>query len=179
MQCVQHVLVSPGAAAPQGPVKSSSAKIHHTHNHQDKLTPRRQTFPRTEAQLQIRIRLTRFNLAARRLFPKRKHDTLTTGITRLDRQRPPRKPITKYVRQIVPDLSTIEIVTEDRLADVGLEKAVGDGRDFECDAPGLRVAVENFAVGGVFGDGDLGSDAAADRPQVDSLVAVIGYDCAA
>lgn len=134
---------------------------------------------RTKCQLQIRIRLTRLNLTSCRLLPRSPRNTLTARIRRSDFNGAACKPIAKYRAHIVPDLIGVEAVCEVDLRDVGLEQAVLHGSDFQRNAAGCGVDVEDFAVGRVFGDGVLLANAAAYGPEVDWFVALVRYDCAA
>lgn len=142
-------------------------------------TPRRQATPSAKAQLQIRIRLTILNLAARRRSPPRPTNTLTARIRRLNRNTAPIKPIAKDIRQVVPDRLAVEVVAEDRLADIRLEDAVFLAGDLERDAAGFRIPVECLAVGLVFFYGDLWAHGAAYGPEVDGCVALVCHDCTA
>lgn len=140
--------------------------------------PTRQAMTRAERQLQIPIRSTTLDLTAAWRLPRSPRDTLTARVGRRDLHCPAGESIAEDVAHVVPDLVRVEIVREDRLADVRLEDAVFDGADFQGNATGSGIAVEDLAVRSVFGDGVLRADAAAYRPEVNRFVALVCHDCA-
>jgi hypothetical protein len=134
--------------------------------------------PRTKRHLHIRIGPTSPHLSPRRRLSSTPHDAPTTAITRRNLHRTTRKPITKHIAHIVPNLIAIKTVRENGLANVWLEEPAFDGADFQCDAAGCWVGMEDLGIGGVFCNGVLFADTAADRPEVDGVVALVCYDCA-
>jgi hypothetical protein len=131
-------------------------------------------------QLQIRRRLASLHLAPRPRLPSIPIDTLTIRIARLHSHRAPRKPISEEITHVVPDLiEVIEVVCEDGLADVGFRDAALGVGELERDTAGSGIAVEDLAVGGVFFDGLLGTDGAANGPEVYGFVTLIGHHGAA
>lgn len=132
----------------------------------------------TKRQLQITFRTTALDLTARRRLSSTPSDTLTARIRRRDFHSTTRKSITEDVAHVVPNLVCVEVVAEDCLAHIGLEKAAFEWADLQCDAAREFVAAETLAIGSVLGDGLLVADAAPNRPEVDGLVALIRHDCA-
>lgn len=131
---------------------------------------------RAKGQFQIRARNAILDLTSRRRFARSPGNALTRRVGRFDRQGAAGEAIAKQIAHVVPDLISVEIIRKDGLADVWFEDAVFHGRDFECDPARRGVAVEHFAVGSVFGELVGGPDGAADGPEVDGLVALVGYD---
>jgi hypothetical protein len=134
----------------------------------------------TKRQIQIRPRLTTLHLAPRPRLPIIPINTLTTRITRPNRHRATHEPTAEEITHVAPDpADTIDAVSDNGLADVGLEDvALGVG-ELERDAVGDGVAAEDLAVKSVFCDGLLGTAGAADGPEVDWFVALVCYDGAA
>jgi hypothetical protein len=134
--------------------------------------------PRTERQLHIRLRPTTLNLTTRWRLSRAPRDTFTRRIRRRNLQRAPGEPVTKHVAHVVPHLTRIETVCKNGLTNIRFEEAAFNGADLQCDATRRRVSVKDLAVGSVFCDDFLLADAAADRPEVDWLVALVRHDCA-
>jgi hypothetical protein len=134
--------------------------------------------PRTKGQLHIRIRPTSPHLTPRGRLSSFPRDALATTIRRCNLHRTTRKPITKHIAHIIPNLVAIKTVRENGLANIWLEEPAFDGADFECDATGCWIGMEDLSIGSVFCNGVLLADTAADGPEVDGLVALVYYDCA-
>lgn len=83
--------------------------------------------------------------------------------------------IPKHIRKIIPDLVALDIVREDRLRRAGVQ-SIARGADLDRDAAGPGVATEGLRVSGVWEDCCFGADGAADGPDVDGDLAVVGYD---
>ena len=134
---------------------------------------------RAKSQLQIRIRLTILNLTPRGRLPRPPRNSITARIRRRNLHRPPRKPISKDIAHVIPNLIDIEVIREDGLADVRLENAAFDVGNLERDPPRHRVAAESLTVRRILGDCVLRADTTADGPEIDGFVALVGYYCAA
>lgn len=134
---------------------------------------------RAKRQLQIRIGLAIPDLAATSRLSAVPIDTLAGRVLGLERHGSASKPVAEDIAHVVPDLIGVEIVGEDGLADVRFEDAAFDGGHLEGNSTGLGIFVEGFAVGLVFGNDFLVGDAAADRPEVDGSIALVGHDGAA
>lgn len=131
---------------------------------------------RAKSQLQIRIGLAIPDLATTSRLSAVPIDTLAGRVLGLERHGSASKPVAEDIAHVVPDLVRVEIVGEDGLADVGFEDAAFDGGHLEGNPAGLGVFGECFAVGLVFGNDFLIADAAADRPEVDGSIALVGHD---
>jgi hypothetical protein len=83
--------------------------------------PTRQALVGTKCQLKIRLSSTVLDLTTSGRLSIRPHDALTRWIRRLEGHGTSRKAVTENVAHIVPDLVDVEVVREDRLADVWLE----------------------------------------------------------
>lgn len=134
---------------------------------------------RAKRQLEIRLRATSPDLAPTRRLPRAPHNALTALICRCNLHRAACKPIAKQVAHIVPDLCAIKVVREDRLTNIRLKDTALRTRNLERDPARRWVVMERFAVRRVLCDCLLRADAAADGPEVDRLIALIGYDCTA
>lgn len=133
---------------------------------------------RTDCQFHISLRTTALNLTSCGRLSQAPRDTFTRRIRGRRLQRAPSEPVTKHVAHVVPHLTRIEAVCENGLTDIRFEEAAFNGADLQRNATRRRVSVEDLAVGSVFCDNLLLADAAANRPEVDWLVALVGYDCA-
>lgn len=130
--------------------------------------------PRAKCQLQIRLFLTLPHLAAGRRPAIRPSNVITRLIAWLNAQRASREAIAEERVQVVPDEGFVDVVGEDQLAGIWREEAVEGRSDLERDAAGDEVGVELFAVGAVFEEGNLVAHVAADGPEVDGVVALVG-----
>jgi hypothetical protein len=139
MQCVQQMRVSFGALLPHG---DQLGKLESGQPYTHKLESRGLPVPSAESQLQICLRLTSLDLAACRRLAISPGDAFTTRVGRANLHGPSRKAVAKHVTHIVPHLILVEIVGENCLADIWLEKAAFDWADFERDATGNRVNVK-------------------------------------
>lgn len=134
---------------------------------------------RAESQLQIRIRLAILDLTPRRRLSPAPRNALAAAIRRLDGHRASREAVAKDIAHVVPDLVDIEIVGENRLADIGLENSALNGGYLQRNTARHGVASERLAVRSILCNGVLRADAAADGPEVDGFIALVRYDCAA
>lgn len=135
--------------------------------------------PRTNRHLKIRLNATTPDYARSPRLPLIPPDPVTPLIARLHAHRPPRERVAGNITQVEPHTPIIHAIREHSLTHIGREDAVLDGGQLDSDAPGLGVAVQRLAVGLVASKGDLRADVAADGPEVEGCVALIGYDCAA
>jgi hypothetical protein len=139
--------------------------------------PTRQAMVRTKRQFQVRFRLAALNRAPCTRLTSIPADALTVRIARFDCHCASGKPIPEEITHVVPHLvGIIDVVCEDRLADIGLEDAAFSVRELEGDAAGNGVAMEGLAVGSVLFDGLLGANCASDGPEIYGFVALVGYD---
>lgn len=134
---------------------------------------------RAKRQFQICICLAILNLATGRRLARVPSNAVAARVRGCDFQGSTSKTIAEDVAHVVPDLIDVEIVCEDKLADVRFEDTVLDIGDLERDAAGCWIAVENLTVGSVFGNRLLGANATTDRPEVDGFVALVGHNRAA
>jgi hypothetical protein len=134
--------------------------------------------PSAECQFQICFCLTTLDLTAGRWLAISPSDAFTARVCWGNLHSAPRETIAKQVTHIIPHLIHVETVREIGLADIWLEESAFDWADFERDAAGCGVGVEDLAIRSVFGDGLLLPNTATNRPQVDWFVALICHNCA-
>jgi hypothetical protein len=105
---------------------------------------------RTPRNSQQNILLTRrnLNLAPSRMRPLTPHNRPPARTRHLNTL--PRKRVPKHRAQIIPNLAALETIRK-HLLRLPVEQAVRAFCDFDSDAPGLRVAVENLCVLGSCG----------------------------
>jgi hypothetical protein len=132
--------------------------------------------PSAECQLQIRFCLTALDLAACRWLAISPSDAFTARVCWGNLHCAPRKTVAKHVTHVIPHLVPVETIREIGLANIWLEETAFDWANLERNSAGCRVDVEGLAVGSVFGDGLLLSNATTNRPQVDWFVALICHD---
>lgn len=129
-----------------------------------------------EGQLQVRLSLAALHLAACRRDTLAPRNALAGRIRGLNDHSPSSESIPENIAHIVPDRLAIQVVREYRLADVWLEEPVLHGGDLDGNATRLWIAMELLAVGLIKSERDLRSDLAADRPEIDGGVALVGDD---
>lgn len=154
------------------------ARCYHRQSHQISrqrfsLTPTRQTVSSAKCQLQVRFPLTPLHLTPCRCLPIIPPNTLTRIITGLHPERATGETVAKEGAEVVPDGAVVDVVGENQLTRVWDEQTAGLRGNLERITTGGWVGVEFLAVGGVFGERDLGADVAADGPQVNRAVALV------